>query len=90
MGKKTMLFKSKERRGRSDVSAFLHQLADRISVGQVVLRQGQEEIALELPQNVTLEVQAKADERREKGTRHRLELELTWSDDEREGSVELG
>jgi len=90
MGKKTRLFKSKERRGRTDVSAFLHQLADRVSVGQVVLRQGQEEISLDLPQSVTLEVQAQVQDRREKGPRHRLELELTWSDDEREGSVELG
>lgn len=90
MGKKTRLFKSKERRGRSDVSAFLHQLADRIAAGQVVLRQGHEEIALQLPQSVTLEVQAQAEDRKDKGNRHRLELELTWSDDEREGSVELG
>lgn len=57
MGKETRLFKSEERKSRSDVSTFLHQLADKISEGQVVLRQGQEEITLQLPHSLTLEAQ---------------------------------
>ena len=44
MGKETRLFKSEERRTRSEVSAFLRQLADKLDQGQVILRQGKEEI----------------------------------------------
>ena len=40
MGKETRLFKSEERKSRSELSAFVHQLADKISEGQVVLRRG--------------------------------------------------
>ena len=54
MGKETRLFKSEERKSRSDVSEFLHQLADRISKGQVVLSQGEEDITLPLPQSLIL------------------------------------
>ena len=56
MGKEVRLFKSEERQRRVDVGAFLHQLADKIAEGQVVLRQGTNELALQLPQNVVLEV----------------------------------
>ena len=38
MGKETRLFKSEERMTRSNVAAFLQQLADKIGEGQVVLR----------------------------------------------------
>jgi amphi-Trp domain-containing protein len=64
MGKETRLFKSEERKSRSDVSAFLHQLADKVSEGQVVLRQGQEEITLQLPRSLILEVQVEDEDKK--------------------------
>jgi len=57
MGNETRLFKSEERKNRGEVSAFLTQLAAKLSEGQVVLRQGQEEIALQISQNLILEIQ---------------------------------
>ncbi len=57
MGKETRLFKSQEPKNRADVSEFLRQLADRVSNGQVVLSQGQQEITLQLPPNLNLEIQ---------------------------------
>jgi amphi-Trp domain-containing protein len=89
MGKETRLFKSEERRSRSDVSAFLHQLADKISEGRVVLRQGQEEMTLELPRELILEVQVEDEDKGAKGTQHSLEVEIKWFDDEQGGSLEL-
>ena len=87
MGKETRLFKSEERRSRPDVSAFLHQLADKISEGQVVLKQGQEEIALQLPQALILEIQVEDEDKGTKGIQHSLEVEIKWFDDEKgEGS----
>jgi amphi-Trp domain-containing protein len=90
MGKEIRLFKSEERKSRSDVVAFLHQLADKVAEGQVVLRQGQEEITLQLPRNLILEVQVEDEDKRSKGTQHSLEVEIKWFDDDQGGPMELG
>ena len=52
MGREVRLFKSEERMSRPDVSAFLHQLADKLAQGSIILRQAGEEISLELPHNL--------------------------------------
>ena len=90
MGKETRLFKSEERMNRSEVSAFLHQLADKLSEGEVVLRQGQEGIKLQLPERLILEVQVEDEDKKVKGIQHSLEVEIKWFDDERGGPLELG
>ncbi len=91
MGKETRLFKSEERKSRSDAGAFLRQLADKVSEGQVVLRQGQEEITLQLPHSVILEVQVEDEDKKSKGIQHSLEIEIKWFDDDAEGGpLELG
>ena len=90
MGKETRLFKSEERKSRADVSAFLRQLADKISEGEVVLRQGREEIVLQIPHSLILEVQVEDEDKKSKGIQHSLELELKWFDDEKGGPLELG
>lgn len=90
MGKEIRLFKSEERKSRADLSAFVHQLADKISEGQVVLRQGQEEIVLQLPRSLILEVQVEDEDKGTKGIQHSLEVEIKWFDDEQEGPMELG
>ena len=91
MGKEVRLFKSEERKNRSDVSTFLHQLADKVSEGKVVLRQGQEEITLQLPGSLILELQVEDEDKKSKGTQHSLEVEIKWFDnDEQGGPLELG
>jgi amphi-Trp domain-containing protein len=91
MGKETRLFKSEERMSRADVSAFLHQLADKLAGGQVVLRQGQEELTLTLPQNLILEVQVEDEDKGAKGVQHSLEVEIKWFDgDDQGGPLQLG
>ena len=90
MGRETRLFKSEERKNRADVSNFLHQLADKISDGKVVLSQGAEELTLQLPHNLILEVQVEDEEKGAKGIQHSLEIEIKWFDnDEQGGSLEL-
>ena len=90
MGRETRLFKSEERKNRADVSNFFHQLADKISNGKVVLSQGTEELTLQLPQNLILEVQVEDEEKGTKGIQHSLEVEIKWFDnDEQGGSLEL-
>ena len=91
MGKEIRLFKSEERKSRPDVSAFLHRLADKIAEGQVVLRQGQEEITLQLPHNLILEIQVEDEDKKQKGIQHSLEVEIKWFDDDAPGGpLELG
>lgn len=90
MGRETRLFKSEERKGRAEVGAFLRELADRIAEGEVVLRQGQEEITLQLPQGLVLEVQVEDEDKGVKGIQHSLEVELKWYDAEQGGPLELG
>jgi amphi-Trp domain-containing protein len=91
MAKEVRLFKSEERKNRSAVSSFLHQLADKIDAGQVVLRQGQEGITLDLPQNLILEIQVEDEDKRSKGIQHSLEVEIKWYDgDNANAALELG
>lgn len=86
MGKEVRLFKSEERRSRAEVGAFLHQLADKVAAGEVVLRQGANELTLALPGNVVLEVQVEDEDKGSRGTQHSLEVEIKWFDgDEGEG-----
>ncbi len=91
MGRETRLFKSEERHSRSEVSQFLHQIADKIETGQVVLRQGQDELTLSIPTNLILEVQVEDEDKKGKGVQHSLEIELKWFDDDgASGPLELG
>jgi amphi-Trp domain-containing protein len=91
MGTEVRLFKSQERKSRAELVAFLHQIADKIAEGQVVLRQGQEEVVLEIPSGVVLEVQVEDEDKGAKGTQHSLELEIKWTDDDGTGGpLELG
>jgi len=91
VAKEVRLFKSEERKNRSEVSAFLHQLADKIGAGQVILRQGQEEITLNLPHNLILEIQVEDEDKKRKGIQHSLEVEIKWFDDDAAGGpLELG
>jgi amphi-Trp domain-containing protein len=83
MGKEKKLFKSEEKKNRSEVSEFLHQLADKIEEGQVVLRQAGEEITLELPYNLILEIQVEDEDKKNKGIQHSLEIEIKWFDDDK-------
>ena len=88
MGLETRLFKSEERKNRTEVTEFLHQLADKISAGRVVLSQGATELDLELPENLILEVQVEDEDKGTKGTQHSLEVEIKWYDND-EGAAPL-
>ena len=90
MGKEIVLFKSEERKDLASVVAFLHQLADKLAKNQVILRQGAEEIVVNIPNNVVLEL--KVEEEAKKGkVKQTLEVEIEWLEgDESGGAVTLG
>jgi amphi-Trp domain-containing protein len=69
----------------------MQQLAAKIGEGQVVLRQGQQEITLDLPQNLILEIQVEDEDKKSKGIQHSLEVEIKWYDDDvASGPLQLG
>lgn len=90
MGKEVVLFSSEERQDLRSVAAFLRELADKLDQNQVILRQGAEEVTLDIPNNVVLEL--KAEEEIEGGkTERSLEVEIEWVEgDESGGAVSLG
>lgn len=90
MGKEIILFSSEEKRDRNSVADFLHQLADKVASGEVILRQGGEELALAMPQNLVLEIKAEEETKRSKVQRS-LEVEIEWTEgDKNGGAVSLG
>lgn len=90
MGKEITLFKSEERKSRTDISAFLHHLADKVAEGQITLSKGREELPLDLPQAMVLEVKVEEEKKRRKGKEHSLEIELKWYDNmDKYGTLEL-
>lgn len=80
MTRETVLFKSKEAMGRAQVADFLRELADKVASGRVTLQQGAEELPLNLPEQVMLEVEVE-DEQKSRGIEHCLEVEIKWYDD---------
>jgi amphi-Trp domain-containing protein len=91
MGRETRLFKSEEPKSRAEVNQFLTQIAGKIANGEVILRQGQEELVLQIPQNLVLEVQVEDEDKGAKGIQHSLEIEIKWFDnDAQAGPLELG
>ena len=91
MGQEVLLFKNKERISRNEAADFLRQLADKVSQGNVLLKQGSEEVQLSLPDNVILEVEVEDEQKRRKGVQHKIEVELKWYEgDDQRGPMELG
>jgi amphi-Trp domain-containing protein len=91
MGKEKKLFKSEEPKNTLEVSTFLHELADRLAEGQVVLRQGEQELTLHLPQDLVLEIEFEEEYKGDKGIQRKLEVELKWYEGREDaGPVELG
>lgn len=92
MGRETVLFKSEERKNRSEIAAFLRTLADKVEQGRVSLIQAGEELALDLPETLTLEVKAE-EETKGQGISMSLEVELEWRPggaEDKPGGLTLG
>jgi len=90
MGREIVLFKSEEKKDLPSVAAFLHQLADKLDGNQVILLQGTQEIVLDIPNNVVLELKAEEEDKKGKMKRT-LEVEIEWIvGDESGGQVTLG
>ncbi len=86
MGKEIVLFKSEERKSIQNVAEFLHQLADKLAENKVILRRGTEEIQINIPDNVILELKVEEEIKKNK-TQHSLEIEIEWIEGDKSGGV---
>jgi amphi-Trp domain-containing protein len=90
MAKEVILFESEQKTDLQSAATFLHQLADKLAQNQVKLRQGEQEITLDIPNNLVLEIKVE-EEVKKKRTERSLELELEWIvGDDSGGAVTLG
>ena len=76
MGRETFLFKSEEKKASREVANTLRQIADKIDDGTMILKQGSEEITLEFPKNMVLEL--KIEEEQGARLKKSFEIELEW------------
>ncbi len=77
MGRETVLFKSEEKKASSDIANTLRQIADKIDDITMILKQGSEEITLEFPKNMVLELKIEEEQGKERLKRS-FEIELEW------------
>ena len=77
MGKETVLFKSEERKDLASVVALLHQLADKLAENQVIMRRGSDEVVIDVPNNVVLELKVEEEDKKGK-IKRTLEVEIEW------------
>jgi amphi-Trp domain-containing protein len=89
MGKEIVLMKSEEKLPRAQVAAFLRELADKVESGTVTLKQGGEELTLEMPATVELEIKAE-EEAKKTRTQRSLEVEIEWYLGEQDSGISLG
>lgn len=75
--KEIVLMQSEQRLDRASVAAFLRELADKLETGTVSLTQAEEQLQLEIPEQVVLEIKAE-EEYKSKGTQRSLEVEIEW------------
>jgi len=83
MSGETVLFKSQERKSRQEIAQSLRLVADKLEHGNLQLRAGSQELSLDFPETMSLEI--KVEEELKTRPKRSLELELEWYPDDSEG-----
>ena len=78
MAKVKRLIEVEGARSHAEAAAFLHQLADWIGEGKLILGEGEDAQVLVLPEELVLEFQVEAKKKKGKGDRYTLEIEIKW------------
>lgn len=85
-----VILKSEEKKTRSEVVEFLKEIAQKIDTGVVKLVQGEENVELTIPENVTLEIKVEEKIKQDKPVKMQLEVELEWIVGTPKESIKLG
>jgi len=78
MGRERVLFKSEEKKSNVEIVSMLRTIADRIEQGSLTLRQRDNEVVLDFPSQMTLEIKVEEEKKKRKGKKMQLEIELEW------------
>jgi len=78
MGREIILFKSEERKTSGEVAAVLREIADKLEQRQMTLKQAANEITLDFPENLVLELKVEEEEEEGRKVKRSLEIELEW------------
>lgn len=76
MGIEKVLFKSEEKRKKSDIANTLRTIAEKLDQGRMTLKQDQNETIVEFPDQIVLEL--KVEEEKGKKLKKSFEIELEW------------
>lgn len=76
MGIEKILFKSEERKSTSEIADTLRTIAEKLDQGRLTLKQDQNEILVEFPDQMVLEL--KVEEEQGRKLKKSLEIELEW------------
>lgn len=91
MAKKVKLFRHKTYKTKDEVSEFFQDLGQKIAEGQVILKQTPEDLVLEMPNHMSLNVKVNKKNKKVKGTRHKMTISLSWYDiDHQDDPLALG
>ena len=90
MAKKAVLLKSKEWKNREEMATFLRELADRMAEGEVVIKQGADDVVLTLPDSMRLKVKAKR-KTKKRGKKFGFNIKVKWLEgDKGRAGITLG
>lgn len=76
MGRETILFKSEEKKTASEIAETLRVIAERIEKGQMTLKTDAQEVVIDFPGQMVLEM--KAEEEQGRKLKKSFEIELEW------------
>ena len=85
----TKLLATSQRMTRDDLADLLVGIAERVRTGEVVLRQGEESLTLEMPESVDVDVEVTSEDKTS-GTKIQLEIEIEWYEGQQDQSLSLG
>ncbi|MFB6157899.1 MAG: amphi-Trp domain-containing protein [Haloferacaceae archaeon] len=81
-----VLFEAESRQNRTDVAAYLRQVADNLEVGEdLTLRAGDQSTTLDPPSRVTFEVKAEREGPADGPGELSVEFEIEWDEDAGDG-----
>lgn len=87
MGRETILFKSKEKKSAADIAATLRVIADKVEAGAMTLKQGDSDVTLAFPGQMTFELKVEEEEGRT--LKKSLEIELEWAPEAQDTGAEI-
>lgn len=77
-----VLFESESKQSRSEIAAYLRQVADNLEAGEAItLRAGDQSETMDPPANPTFEVKAEREGPEDGPGELSIELELEWDED---------